>query len=63
MAKTELYPYPFQCLSAGVILTPLGCFVNHSCTPNVTIFSLHGPKTIYYANKPIKKGEEVCNRL
>ena len=42
-------------------------FINHSCDPNVDIYCVWTdnyhpkfPKIAFFANKPIKKNEEIC---
>lgn len=37
---------------------PFACYINHSCTPNVYIFSI-GDRLICKVIRPIKKGEQI----
>ena len=59
-AEIETRPYTNYIFTTGVSLSPLGCFFKHSCNYNVYHIDLLGPKILYYTNKPVKKGEEVC---
>ena len=33
--------------------------MSHSCNPNANRIHLEGPKVVFYAQRPIKKGEKV----
>ena len=47
----------------GIAQTPLGVFLNHSCHKNVEKFALQGPRFVFYAERSIKKDEEVSISL
>ena len=40
-------------------LDPISSLINHSCNPNVGRFNLEGPKSVIFAQRPIKENEQV----
>ena len=45
--------------TVGDILSPLGNFINHNCYPNADRFYTDGVKFVAFANRPIKKNQQV----
>ncbi|KAJ8679812.1 hypothetical protein QAD02_015599 [Eretmocerus hayati] len=43
----------------GCILGPCSSLFNHSCDQNVDRLFLKGPRIMFFANQPIKKGEQL----